>query len=74
MHPGGFGAFMRHDESQSPAVDRALLGRVLSYARPYKGHLVIVLVTIIVITGFSLLPPLIMRRIIDVSHSQAWPI
>lgn len=65
MHHGGFGAFMRHDESQSPDIDRVLLSRVLSYARPYRGHLALVLVTIVVITLLSLVPPLLMRTLID---------
>ncbi|MGI9642644.1 MAG: ABC transporter ATP-binding protein, partial [Acidimicrobiia bacterium] len=67
MHHSGFGAFMRHDETQKPEVDRKLLGRVFAYARPYRTHLLIVLVTIIVITLMSLLPPLLMRQLIDVA-------
>ena len=67
MHGSGFGAFMRHDETQKPEVDRKLLGRVFAYARPYRTHLLIVLVTIIVITLMSLLPPLLMRQLIDVA-------
>jgi ATP-binding cassette subfamily B protein len=67
MHPSGFGAFMRHDETQRPEVDRALLRRVFSYARPYRSHLIIVLVTIVIITLVSLLPPLLMRQLIDVA-------
>ena len=57
---------MRHDESQSaPQIDRALVRRVLGYARPYKGQVVVVLITIVVISLFSLLPPLLMRALID---------
>ncbi len=65
MHPGNFGAFMRHDESQSPDVDRVLISRVLGYARPYRRQLLYVLVTIVVITILSLAPPLLMRTLID---------
>ena len=65
MHYSGFGAFMRHDETQVPEIDRALLKRVLSYAKPYRGYLLVVLVTIVVITLLSLLPPLLMRTLID---------
>ena len=65
MHPGSFGAFMRHDESVSPDVDRVLLSRVLGYARPYRRQLVYVLMTIVVITILSLAPPLLMRTLID---------
>ena len=57
---------MRHDETQSaPQIDRALVRRVLGYARPYKGQVVVVLITIVVISLFSLLPPLLMRALID---------
>jgi ATP-binding cassette subfamily B protein len=57
---------MRHDESQSaPQIDGAVVRRVLGYARPYKGQVALVLVTIVVISLFSLLPPLLMRSLID---------
>lgn len=62
---------MRHDESQTPSVDRALLGRVLAYAKPYRAYLLVVLMTIIVITGLSLLPPLFMRQLIDLAIPNA---
>jgi ATP-binding cassette subfamily B protein len=66
MHGSSWGAFMRHDESQSaPQIDGAVVRRVLGYARPYKGQVVLVLVTIVVISLFSLLPPLLMRSLID---------
>lgn len=65
MMYSGYGALMRYDETQLPEVDRALLMRVLRYARPYRGHLIVVLVTIVVITLLSLLPPLLMRTLID---------
>jgi ATP-binding cassette subfamily B protein len=66
MHGSSWGAFMRHDESKSaPQIDRALVRRVLGYARPYKGQVVVVLFTIVVISLFSLLPPLLMRALID---------
>jgi len=57
---------MRHNENQSaPQIDRALVRRVLGYAGPYKGQVVVVLITIVVISLFSLLPPLLMRALID---------
>ena len=66
MHGSSFGAFMRHDESQvAPTVDRVLVKRVLAYARPYRSQLALVLVTIVVISLLSLLPPLLMRALID---------
>jgi ATP-binding cassette subfamily B protein len=71
MHGSSWGAFMRHDETQStPEIDRALVRRVLGYARPYKVQVVIVLGTIVVISVLSLVPPLLMRALID----QAIPV
>jgi len=46
-------------------IDRALLRRVVAYALPYKRQLVLLLGTVVVITLLALLPPLIMRALID---------
>jgi len=65
MHRG-WGAYLQHDEKQAaPEIDKVLLKRVLSYARGYKFELVVVLITIVVISLLSLLPPLLMRGLID---------
>ncbi len=42
-----------------------MLRRVLGYGAPYKGKLAVVLATILVISGLTLVPPLIMRTLID---------
>jgi ATP-binding cassette subfamily B protein len=66
MHGSSWGAFMRHDATQAtPEIDRALVRRVLGYARPYRVQVAIVLSTIVVISLLSLLPPLLMRALID---------
>jgi len=66
MYHGGWRSYIRYDEERDrPKVDRALLRRVLSYARPYRGLLVIVLATIALITVVSLAPPLLMRDLLD---------
>ncbi|MDQ3385141.1 MAG: ABC transporter ATP-binding protein/permease [Actinomycetota bacterium] len=46
-------------------VDRALLRRVWAFARPYRGRLVVFLVTITAGALVTLAPPLLFRRIID---------
>jgi ATP-binding cassette subfamily B protein len=62
----GWGAYLQHDEKQqAPKIDRALLARVMTYARGYKFELIVVLVTILVISLLSLAPPLLMRSLID---------
>lgn len=66
MYHGGWRSYIRYDEERDrPKVDRALLRRVLSYARPYRGLLVVVLSTIALITVISLAPPLLMRDLLD---------
>jgi ATP-binding cassette subfamily B protein len=66
MYHGGWRSYIRYDEERDrPKVDRALLRRVLSYARPYRRLLVIVLATIALITVVSLAPPLLMRDLLD---------
>lgn len=61
-----WGAYLQADEKQpTPKIDRVLLRRVLSYATGYRFEVVVVLITIVVISLLSLLPPLLMRGLID---------
>jgi ATP-binding cassette subfamily B protein len=63
-HGGGWFMYMRGAD-EKPKVTRALLLRVLSYARGYWWHIIGMLVTILLTTGLSLLTPLIFRNMID---------
>jgi ATP-binding cassette subfamily B protein len=66
FHGGGWWAFISHDESRAkPAVDRHLLWRVWEFAKPYRFRVVALIVTIIAITGLSLIPPILLRELID---------
>jgi len=66
FHSGGWWSYIQYDENQDkPTIDRALVRRVARHARPYAGLLALVLVTIVVITLVSLVPPLLMRNLID---------
>lgn len=57
---------MRHDRDQrGPEIDRALLRRVFAYGKPYRMMLVGVLVTILVVSGLTVVPPLLIRDLID---------
>lgn len=63
---GGWWVHMRDSaEGEKPQVTWALLKRVLSYARPYRWHIIGLLVTILITTGLGLLTPLIFRDLID---------
>lgn len=66
FHGGGWWSYLRYDEERDrPQVSRALLWRVWSYAKPYQLKTVGLLLTILVITGLSLIPPLLFRDLID---------
>lgn len=62
----GMGFMLRHgDEQARPQINRELLKRVLGYARPYIGRMVLLFISIIVTIGLGLLTPLILRDLID---------
>ncbi len=66
FHGGGWWSFVRYDESKGqPKVDRALLGRVLGYARPYWFRLLLMLLIIVAVSLVELIPPLLYRDLID---------
>jgi ATP-binding cassette subfamily B protein len=66
FHGGGWWAYLSYDEKKGqPQISWALLRRVWSYAQPYRLKIVGLLVTIFVITGLSLIPPLLYRDLID---------
>ena len=65
MH-GGWWSYIRYDEKRDrPHVNRDLLQRVWGYAKPYRLKTVGLLLTIFIITGLSLIPPLLYRDLID---------
>jgi ATP-binding cassette subfamily B protein len=66
FHSGGWWSYLKYDEEQDkPTFDRALIKRVLGYANPYRVELALVFVTIILITAVTLLPPLLIRDLLD---------
>lgn len=66
FHGGGWWSYLSFDEKQDrPAVSLALLKRVWRFARPYQWQVVALLVTILAITGLSLVSPLLFRDLID---------
>ena len=66
MHGGGWFAYIRHDkEADRPEISRELLLRVWNFARPYWLAVSGLLVTILLITGISLISPLLYRNLID---------
>ena len=71
FHSGGWWSYVRYDEERDrPKVDRALLRRVLRYGLPYKRKIALVLATILGISSLTLLPPLLMRSLIDSAIPQ----
>jgi len=64
-HMRGFHRMIAEDENAKKKVTWALVGRVLSYARPYARSILVVLLCILATTGLSLVTPLILRDLID---------
>ncbi|HEY5889866.1 MAG TPA: ABC transporter ATP-binding protein [Acidimicrobiia bacterium] len=66
MHHGGWWSYLSYDEEQeTPKIDGDLLRRVWKYGRPYKWGLVAVLITIFIISGMGVVPPILSRSLID---------
>ena len=62
---GGWFSYLKQSEDQKMTFDRELLLRVWRFGTPYLGQIAGLMVTILVITGLTLLNPLIMRDLID---------
>ncbi len=65
MGGSSFRMLWRQEEDARPKVTRQLLGRVLAYAKPYVGGIVVLLVAILTTTGLGLVTPLLFRDLID---------
>jgi ATP-binding cassette subfamily B protein len=62
----GWWSYLRYDEQRDrPVVTRALLRRVLGYARPYSRKIALMLFVIALSTALGLIPPLLQRSLID---------
>jgi ATP-binding cassette, subfamily B, bacterial len=71
FHSGGWWSYIRYDEEQDrPDVSGELLRRVAGYARPYWRGVLVMLVTIGGISLLSLIPPLLIRDLIDQAIPQ----
>jgi ATP-binding cassette, subfamily B, bacterial len=66
MHGSGWYSFIRSGDEKAN-LTWGLLKRVLSYSSAYRWHLVGMLVLILADSGLSLLSPLILRDLIDVT-------
>ena len=61
----GWRGFLHDDRQRAPEFDRDLLRRVFAYGRPYRWALFGVLVTIFIISGLTVVPPLLVRELVD---------
>ena len=69
FHGSGWWSYLRSSD-EKPQVSWGLLKRVLSYSRPYRMQIAGLLVTILLMTGLTLVTPLILRNLIDVTIPQ----
>ncbi|MBI9047983.1 MAG: ABC transporter ATP-binding protein [Anaerolineaceae bacterium] len=65
FHGGGGWRSLLQSPEEKPKVTRALLNRVLAYAKPYQKQIIIMLTLILFNTGLTLLTPLVVRDLID---------
>ncbi len=66
MHGGGWWQYITYDErTDRPHVNRELLRRVAQIARPYLASALLTLGAILVISLLGLVPPLLIRQMID---------
>lgn len=62
----GWWTYIKYDDKKDrPKLSNRLLRRVWSYARPYRWKILGLLATIFAITGLGLIPPLLLRDLID---------
>jgi ATP-binding cassette subfamily B protein len=66
VHSAGWWAYISHDQKRErPTITRDLLRRVWAFARPYRVRVAGLLLTILLISGLSLVSPLLYRDLID---------
>ena len=66
FHGAGWFAYLKHDEKRDqPKVTRELVKRVAAFARPYGFQVLGLLLTILLISGITLISPLLYRDLID---------
>lgn len=66
MHSSGWFSYLRHaDQAERPQITKELLRRVWEFARPYRLQILGLLLTILIISGISLISPLLYRDLID---------
>lgn len=66
MVGSGWWSYISYDsEKDKPQISRELLMRVWQFAKPYRVQIVLMFITILLITGFTLLSPLLVRELID---------
>ncbi len=71
FHSGGWYSYLQYDENQEkPDLDRALLRRVWSYGRPYRRALLGTFLTVLVISGLQVVPPILTKQIVDFAIPQ----
>ena len=68
FHGGGWFSYIRYDDEQEkPTITRELIKRVWGFAKPYRYQIAGLLGTILLISGISLISPLLYRDLIDVA-------
>jgi len=65
MQANFHGVWRGHSQERPVRITRAMLLRILGYFRPYSLHTAVMLVAVGIIAALGLIPPLLMRSLID---------
>jgi ATP-binding cassette subfamily B protein len=63
-------AMRGRDHLKGKSIDRRIVGRVWTFARPYRRMIVAFLATIVLASLLGIVPPLIFKRLIDMLQSN----
>ena len=66
--------YFDEDEVQGKPYDRKLMGRIIGYLRPYRKHVVISVILLLLVSLFQLAPPYLTKIAIDRYLAPASPI
>lgn len=57
----------KFDTNEKPKITKDILSRILNFFKPYKKHLLLSIVAILIISLLGLAPPILLQKIVDIA-------